>query len=114
KIGVERSRQVLKESDLVLYVLNYNETLQEEDITMFETIRGLDYIVIINKTDLEQKLDVNHVRELAEDRPIITTSLIEEQGIDDLEEAIATIFFQGEIESSDLTYVSNARHIQLL
>lgn len=114
KIGVERSRQVLKESDLVLYVLNYNEGLQAEDIKMFETLRGLNFIVIVNKTDLEQNLDIRHIQELAEDRPVITTSLIEEQGIDHLEEAIASIFFQGEIESNDLTYVSNARHIQLL
>lgn len=64
--------------------------------------------------DLEQKLDLDRVKKMAKDRPIITTSLIEEKGIDDLEEAIANIFFEGDIESKDLTYVSNARHIQLL
>lgn len=114
KIGVERSRQVLNESDLILYVLNYNEPLSKEDMQLFETIDGLNYIVIINKMDLEQKLDLDQVQKLAKDRPVITASLIEEKGIDDLEEAIANIFFQGEIESNDLTYVSNARHIQLL
>lgn len=114
KIGVERSRQVLQESDLVLYVLNYNEELNDDDIRLFETIDELNYIVIVNKMDLEQKLDLDRVKKMAKDRPIITTSLIEEKGIDDLEEAIANIFFEGDIESKDLTYVSNARHIQLL
>lgn len=114
KIGVERSRQVLQESDLVLYVLNYNEELNDDDILLFETIDELNYIVIVNKMDLEQKLDLDRVKKMAKDRPIITTSLIEEKGIDDLEEAIANIFFEGDIESKDLTYVSNARHIQLL
>lgn len=114
KIGVERSRQVLQESDLVLYVLNYNEELNDDDIRLFETIDELNYIVIVNKMDLEQKLDLDRVKKVAKDRPIITTSLIEEKGIDDLEEAIANIFFEGDIESKDLTYVSNARHIQLL
>ncbi|MCG1027557.1 tRNA uridine-5-carboxymethylaminomethyl(34) synthesis GTPase MnmE [Virgibacillus halodenitrificans] len=114
KIGVERSRQVLKESDLILYVLNYNEALTDEDRKLFEAIQGLEYIVIINKTDLEQKLDLNEVRNLAENNPVVTTSLIEEEGINELEAAIAKTFFAGDIDTGDLTYVSNVRHIQLL
>lgn len=69
KIGVERSRQVLTESDLILSVLNYNEALTDEDIKLFEAVQGLEYIVIVNKTDLEQKLDIEKVQELAEDSP---------------------------------------------
>ncbi|MBP2078599.1 tRNA uridine-5-carboxymethylaminomethyl(34) synthesis GTPase MnmE [Oceanobacillus polygoni] len=114
RIGVERSRQVLKESDLILFVLNNNDVLTDEDFKLFEAVSGLEYIVIINKTDLEQKLDMDRVKELVGDRPLVTTSLIEEEGIDELEQAIADTFFAGEIETGDLTYVSNARHIQLL
>jgi tRNA modification GTPase len=114
KIGVERSRKVLKESDLILFVLNHNEELSEEDEKLFEAIQGLEYIVIINKTDLEQNLDLDRVKELAEGNPIVTTSLLVEAGIDKLEQAIADTFFSGEIDTGDLTYVSNIRHIQLL
>ena len=114
RIGVERSRQVLKESDLILFVLNNNDVLTDEDFKLFEAVSGLEYIVIINKTDLEQKLDMDRVKELVGDRPLVTTSLIEEEGVDELEQAIADTFFSGEIETGDLTYVSNARHIQLL
>ncbi|MCM3398074.1 tRNA uridine-5-carboxymethylaminomethyl(34) synthesis GTPase MnmE [Oceanobacillus profundus] len=114
RIGVERSRQVLKESDLILFVLNNNDVLTDEDFKLFEAVSGLEYIVIINKTDLEQKLDMDRVKELVGDRPLVTTSLIEEEGVDELEQAIADTFFAGEIETGDLTYVSNARHIQLL
>src|SRR5690625_499168 len=78
KIGVERSRQVLRESDLILFVLNYNEELKDEDNKLLERIQGLDYIVIVNKTDLEQKVDLEKVKELAGDRPVITTSLVVE------------------------------------
>src|SRR5699024_2556126 len=85
KIGVERSRQVLKESDLILFVLNFNEALTDEDIKLFEAVQGLEYIVIINKTDLEQKLDLEKVRKLANNRPVVTTSLIEEEGVNELE-----------------------------
>ncbi|WP_337017138.1 tRNA uridine-5-carboxymethylaminomethyl(34) synthesis GTPase MnmE [Oceanobacillus massiliensis] len=114
RIGVERSRKVLKESDLILFVLNFNDELTEEDRKLFEAVRGLEYIVIINKTDLEQRLDMNTVKEFAGDRPIVSTSLIEEEGVDELEKAIADTFFAGEIDTGDMTYVSNIRHIQLL
>lgn len=114
KIGVERSRQVLNESDLILIVLNYNDELTEEDVKLFDAIQGLEYIVIINKTDLAHKLDLDKVKEMAEGNPVVTTSLIKEEGINELESAIATTFFAGEIDTGDLTYVSNVRHIQLL
>ncbi|WP_026908465.1 tRNA uridine-5-carboxymethylaminomethyl(34) synthesis GTPase MnmE [Paucisalibacillus globulus] len=114
RIGVERSRQALKEADLILLVLNNNEELTEEDLRLLEVVKGLEYIVIINKTDLNQKLDVEKVRDLVEDKRIVSTSLLKEEGIGELESAIADSFFAGEIDSVDLTYVSNARHIQLL
>lgn len=114
KIGVERSRQVLAESDLILFVLNNNEPLSNDDKQLFEAIKGLQYVVIINKSDLEQKLDIKEVKELAGDHPIVYMSLIEDDGIEELEKQVANIFFAGEIETGDLTYVSNVRHIQLL
>lgn len=114
RIGVERSRQALKEADLILFVLNNNEELTEEDLRLFEAVKGLEYIVIVNKTDLEQKLNMDEVHALVGDKKIVTTSLLKEEGIEQLESAIATSFFAGDIDSGDLTYVSNARHIQLL
>ncbi|MFS0673785.1 tRNA uridine-5-carboxymethylaminomethyl(34) synthesis GTPase MnmE [Ornithinibacillus sp. 179-J 7C1 HS] len=114
RIGVERSRQALKDADLILFVLNYNEVLSEEDLRLFEAVQGLEYIVIVNKTDLEQKLNMDQVKEMVGDKKIVTTSLLKEEGIDQLESAIASSFFAGDIDTGDLTYVSNVRHIQLL
>jgi len=114
RIGVERSRQVLKEADLILLVLNYSDELTEEDERLFETIQQMDYIVVVNKTDLPQNINMERVKELATNHSIVTTSLLKEEGVMELEEAIATLFFEGNVESGDLTYVSNARHIALL
>ncbi|MFE3577093.1 tRNA uridine-5-carboxymethylaminomethyl(34) synthesis GTPase MnmE [Lysinibacillus sp. NPDC059133] len=114
RIGVERSREALRSADLILFVLNYAEELTAEDERLFETIKAMDYIVIVNKTDLPQKVDLAHVKELAGNRRVVTTSLLQEEGIAELEEAIAALFFEGQIEAGDLTYVSNARHIALL
>ncbi|MED1600537.1 tRNA uridine-5-carboxymethylaminomethyl(34) synthesis GTPase MnmE [Alkalihalophilus marmarensis] len=114
RIGVERSRQVLKEAELILLVLNYGEELSSEDEALFEAVKHLNVIVIVNKTDVDQKIDLNRVRELAEGRPVVTTSLIKDEGVDELESAIASLFFEGDLESGDATYVSNSRHIALL
>lgn len=114
RIGVERSREALRGADLILFVLNFAEELTAEDERLFETIQAMDYIVIVNKTDLPQKIDVARVQELAGNHRVVTTSLLQEEGIAELEEAIAALFFEGQIEAGDLTYVSNARHIALL
>jgi tRNA modification GTPase len=114
RIGVERSRAVLREADLILLVLNYSDELTEEDENLFKVVEGMDVIVIVNKTDLPQKIDLERVHQLAKDHRIVTTSLLEDRGIDELEEAIAGLFFGGELDAGDQTYVSNSRHIALL
>ncbi|RWZ54737.1 tRNA uridine-5-carboxymethylaminomethyl(34) synthesis GTPase MnmE [Halobacillus fulvus] len=114
RIGVERSRQVLKEADLILYVLNYGDEFNEDDEQLLEAIQDMNVIVIINKTDLDQKLDIERLKKLAGEHPVVTTALIKEEGIDQLEEAIAGTFFEGDLDAGDMTYVSNVRHVQLL
>jgi len=114
KIGVERSRKALQEADLILYMLNYNDVLTKEDEQLFELIDDLEYIVIINKADLTQKLDTEKVKSLAGDHPVIETAIIDERGVNQLEQAIADRFLSGELEMNDMSYISNVRHIQLL
>ena len=92
KIGVERSRKALSEADLILFVLNNNEPLTEDDQTLFEVIKNEDVIVIINKTDLEQRLDVSELREMIGDMPLIQTSMLKQEGIDELEIQIKDLF----------------------
>ena len=95
KIGVERSRQVLKEADLLLLVLNYSDALTVRMKSLFEAVAGMDVIVIVNKTDLPQKIDMERVHDLAAHHKVITTAIIEEKGIDELEQAISDLFFTG-------------------
>ncbi|OFV30018.1 tRNA uridine-5-carboxymethylaminomethyl(34) synthesis GTPase MnmE [Staphylococcus sp. HMSC14D01] len=114
KIGVERSRKALSEADLILFVLNNNEPLTQEDRTLYEVIKNEDAIVIVNKTDLEQNLDINEVKEMIGDTPLIQTSMLKQEGIDQLELQIRDLFFGGDVQNQDMTYVSNSRHISLL
>jgi len=114
KIGVEKSRQILQEADLVLFMLNHNDELTDEDREIFKMLQGMNFIVIVNKQDLEQHLDLDEVKELAGDQSVVEMAIINEEGIDRLEESLANIFFSESVGSTDMTYVSNARHIQLL
>ena len=114
KIGVERSRKALKEADLVLLLLNQSETLQEEDIRLLETTKGMKRIILFNKTDLPSKLSTEDIAPYAQEEEIVTTSMLNKEGIDQLEEKIAGYFFQGQMNERDATYLSNTRHIALL
>ena len=114
KIGVERSRKALKEADFVLLLLNQSETLQEEDIRLLETTKGMKRIILFNKTDLPSKLSKEDIAPYAKEEEIVTTSMLNKEGIDQLEEKIAGYFFQGQMNERDATYLSNTRHIALL
>lgn len=114
KIGVERSRKALSRADLILFVLNNNEALTQEDYTLYEVVKNEDVIVIVNKMDLEQNIDINEVKDMIGDTPLIQTSMLKQEGIDELEIQIRDLFFGGEVQNQDMTYVSNSRHISLL
>ncbi|WCN39647.1 tRNA uridine-5-carboxymethylaminomethyl(34) synthesis GTPase MnmE [Aneurinibacillus uraniidurans] len=114
RIGVEKSREMLSKADLVLLVLNYGEELTEEDRNLLQVVQPMNAIIIVNKVDLPQRIDLSDVQQMVGTMPIVMMSIAKEEGIERLEEAIASKFFSGSIQSDDLTYVSNARHIQLL
>lgn len=114
KIGVERSHNALEEADLILFVLNNNESLHEDDRVLLEKVKDRQLILVINKSDLDSKLDMAEIEELVSEERIVRMSVREEEGLDQLEKAISTLFFEGQLDSGDLTYVSNVRHISLL
>ncbi|MBB6674402.1 tRNA uridine-5-carboxymethylaminomethyl(34) synthesis GTPase MnmE [Cohnella nanjingensis] len=114
RIGVERSRGALSDADLILLVLNRHEPLHEDERQLLEELQDRSTIVVLNKTDLEGRLELDEVtRRYSADR-IVSISAREGTGIDELEKAVSKLFFGGAIESADLTYVSNVRHISLL
>lgn len=112
KIGVERSRKALQEADLILLVLNQSEALTKEDKELLEATQGLKRIVLLNKTDLPAQLQPQDLG--LENEAVFAVSVLENDGLDQLEEAIAELFFGGKTVEKDATYVSNTRHIALL
>jgi tRNA modification GTPase len=114
KIGVERSKAAFSDADLILLVLNANEELHEDELALMEQIHGRQALVIMNKMDLPPRLDKAKLLTFFDESSIVPMSVLEEEGLDKLEEAISELFFGGKLESGDLTYVSNVRHIALL
>ena len=114
RIGVERSRKALAESELILLVLNQSEPLTKEDKQLLEATEGLKRIILLNKTDLPKKLTEVELTPWIKAEEILSVSVLSNTGMDALEEKIADLFFGGETEDKDATYVSNTRHIALL
>lgn len=111
-IGVEKSIKMMNESDLVLFVLNNNEPLTDDIRTLLSQLDGKNYIIIINKNDLERKLDLNGID--VDKSNIINMSILNNEGIDELKAKIVELFNISQIETTDPTYLSNARSISIL
>ena len=107
-IGVKKSLDLINDADLILYVLNNNEPLQKEDFEVIERIKNKNYIIVINKIDLETKLDKNKINNYVE------ISIKDDIGIDNLKDKIKEVFNFDKIEQDDFTYLSSARSISLL
>ena len=107
KIGVDKSLEVIDESDLVIHVLNNNETLTEEDQEIMEKIKDKTHITFINKSDLPTKLKI------AKD-DIVKGNTVDLNGLDKLKDKIGELFDLERINNSNLEVVSSAREIGLL
>ena len=107
-IGVNKSLETINKSDLVLLVLNNNEELTLYDKELLESIKNKKHIIIINKIDLETKL------EEIKDNNIIKISALNNEGIEELKNKIIELYNLEEIESKDATYLTNARGLSLL
>ena len=108
RIGVEKSINLIDNSDLVILVFNNNEELEKEDIDLLEKTQNKKRIIVINKIDLENKLDLSIFK--AEN--IIKLSAID--NVDELTNKISDIYNLEELNNKDFTYLSNSREISLV
>ena len=108
KIGVEKSLKIIDTSDLLIYILNNNEEITEEEKEILEKTKNKKRIIVVNKIDLKTKLN----KKLLDS--YIEISVKENIGIDKIKDEIKRLFNIGEISTNDMTYLSNARSIALL
>ncbi|WEV51144.1 tRNA uridine-5-carboxymethylaminomethyl(34) synthesis GTPase MnmE [Lactobacillus sp. ESL0731] len=113
KIGVERSKKALAQADLVLLLLDSSQDLSPEDKALIAATDAKKRIVILNKTDLGQKLTVSEIKKITGSE-VIATSILQEKNLTELEEAIRKLFFSGIENSNDQVMVTNQRQVGLL
>lgn len=110
QIGVERSKKALQEADLVLLVLNASEPLTDQDRSLLYLSQDSNRIILLNKTDLEQKIELEQLP-----ADLIPISVLTNHNIDLIEDRINQLFFDNAgLVEQDATYLSNTRHISLI
>ncbi len=109
KIGVQKSLDIINKSDLIIYMLNNNTPLTPEDLTLLTKVKPKKHIILVNKNDLETKIDYT---KLPSD--YLSISLKNNDGISKIKEKIIELFNLGDLETNDLTYLSDSRSISLL
>ena len=109
KIGVNKSLATIDNADLIILVLNNHEELTNEDKELIEKIKNKQAIVFVNKTDLEPKINLEEVN-----LEIIYGNTTDINGLNDLKKKIVSIFNLDQVETKDMTYLSNVRQIDLV
>lgn len=109
KIGVDKAKDYLVNADLIIYVVDSSTPLDKNDEKIMGMIKDRTALVLLNKSDLDtvttEEMIASHL-----DQKIIKVSMKENQGVDELENAIKELFFHGKVELNDEVYITNARH----
>lgn len=113
KIGVDRAKAHMKDADLILYVVDSSQPLDDNDREIIELIRDKKAIVLLNKSDLEPAVRAEELETLT-GKCVISISAKEETGIERLEQRMKEMFFHGELAFNDEVYITNMRHKQAL
>ncbi len=110
KLGVEKSKDIINKSDLIIALFDISRPFTLEDEAILSSIKAKKSIIILNKTDLPTKIDLNKFTSYN----VIKISVKEDIGKDELLNMIKELFSLNEIETGDFTYLSNARQISLI
>lgn len=117
KIGVERSRNLAKDAELILYVVDSSNNLDENDFDIIKMTVGKRIVVLLNKNDLDQVISVNELEDIMcreghnkSDFRVISISARDNIGVDVLCDEVQNMFFNGDIGNSNEIMITNIRH----
>ena len=110
KQGVRRSKKYMESADLILLVLDSSDELTKEDIDIIDAVKDKKIVVIINKTDLPERLQIDEVKERLRNKKIIRISAKKDKSLNRLYDAIYNMIWSGSIDSSHQGVLTNVRH----
>lgn len=110
KIGVEKSKKLANEADLIIAIFDLSRELEEEDKEIIDIIKNKNAIIVLNKVDIEQKNEIleNSVNKLC--KPIIKISAMDRSGLDKLYDKIIEVFSLNELYNDNEILITNERH----
>lgn len=115
KMGVEKAKKYTKDADLIIYVVDSSVPIDENDIEIMDLIQNKKCIVLFNKSDLKSKVSIDELKnKLDENVIIVKTSTKENTGIDEFENAVKDLFFNGKISVDNEIMITNLRHKEAL
>lgn len=114
KIGIEKSKESFNRADLVIFIIDGSEKLSAEDMALMEYAESRPCITLINKTDRGIAVDKEEIKTKIPQAQVIYTSVINDEGIAEIEDAIENMVYGGQAKQQDSLMVTNVRHEELL
>ncbi len=114
KIGINKAKEIAEEADLIIYIIDANKKLDNEDTEILEFIKEKDGIILLNKTDLEVKIDKKELEKIKQNKPIISISALNKEGIEAVFEEISKMYKFNKIEIDESLTITNNRHKQAI
>ncbi len=110
KIGVEKSKESFSTADLVIMVLDSSKNLSQEDLEILQELRNKKTIVLLNKIDLDTKIEIDKIKKYVNSEDIIEISALKNQGIEELQDKIEAMVYKGSVKNSSNLMITNTRH----
>lgn len=113
RIGVNKAKEIAKEGDLIIYVVDGSRELDDNDREIIKLINDKQAIILVNKSDMDTVINIDELRKDS-NRDVILFSAKNGEGMDQLEEEIRNMFYSGKVTYNDQVYITNARHKEAL
>lgn len=113
QIGVNKAKEIAKDGDLIIFVVDGSRDLDENDRDIIELIKNKQAVILVNKSDIETLIDIDELKNIS-GRDVISFSAKTGEGIDLLENEIREMFYSGKVTYNDQIYITNARHKEAL
>lgn len=110
RIGVEKSKESFATADLVIMMLDSSKELEKEDLEILESIKDKKTIVLLNKIDLETKIEIKKIEEYVDGDDIIEISALQNKGIEKLHSKIEAMVYKGSVKNESNLMITNTRH----
>ena len=114
KIGIEKSKETFNDADLILFLLNSGDVIADEDYNIMNRVTNKNVLVLLNKSDMDRKIETDRIKEILGDKTFLDTSMETGQGVEELKDIIEKMVYKGNLKQDNSLIVTNVRHLNLL